>query len=473
MDLSKNRIPSDVNKIHLIAVCGTGMGALACMLKDMGFEVTGSDHKVYPPMSRFLEQKGIRLLDGFSEHNIEYGPDLVVVGNAVIRDNPEARKMVSMGLHFCSMPQAINHFIAKGKQTLLVAGTHGKTTTASLAAWILFQAGYDPSFFIGGILNNFESNYRLGNGNFMVVEGDEYDTAYFNKVPKFVHYDPALAVLTSVEFDHADIYQDMDQVVGVFRGFVENLSIDTRLFPYDGDKTVTGLLKHCRCQILPYGRLPNSPWRLGNISVAPPWTHFEIFRQGVLFGSFKTPLFGEHNLFNALAAVAVADALDIPGDVIAEALAAFRGIKRRQEVRGQKRGITVMDDFAHHPTAVRETVKAVKQFHSRGRLVAVFEPRTHASMRTVFQEIYPQCFDAADLICVRHPPMLQKIPENDRFSSERLVDDLKRRGKDAHFFPDTDGIIEFLLKEAKAGDILLIMSNGGFDNIHERLLESL
>ena len=473
MDLSKNRIPAGVERIHLIAVCGTGMGALACMLKDLGFTVTGSDQRMYPPMSRFLAQKGIRLADGFSERNIEYGPDLVVVGNAVVRDNPEARKMLEMGLCFCSMPQAVNHFIATDKQTLLVAGTHGKTTTAALTAWILFHAGYDPSFFIGGIVNNFESNYRLGRGNILVVEGDEYDTAYFNKVPKFVHYDPALAVLTSVEFDHADIYRDMDHVTDVFRGFVENLSAGATLLAYDGDDTVTGLLPHARCRILPYGRRQRSAWRLGEATLASPWTHFEIFKQGIPFGNFKTMLFGQHNLLNAVAAVAAADALGIAGPVIGQALAAFRGVKRRQEVRGQKRGVTVMDDFAHHPTAVRETVKAVKQFHSHGRLVAVFEPRTHASMRTVFQEIYPACFDAADVICIRHPPMLQKIPEHDRFSSEKLVSDLRRLGKDAHFFPDTDAIIAFLRNEAKAGDILLIMSNGGFDNIHERLLAAL
>jgi len=473
MDLSKNRIPSFVKKIHLIAVCGTGMGALACMLNDLGYDVTGSDQKVYPPMSRFLEQKGIRLSNGFCEGNIVYGPDLVVVGNAVTRDNPEARKVLEMGLYFCSMPQAINRFIAKDKQTILVTGTHGKTTTASIAAWILYHAGCDPSFFIGGILNNFESNYHLGKGDFMVVEGDEYDTAYFNKVPKFVHYDPALAVLTGVEFDHADIYRDMDHVVDVFDGFVKNLSTESTLFAYDGDETVAGLLDSGKCRMAPYGTGLKSPWRLGAVKVAPPWTHFEIFKQGDRFGRFKTKLFGQHNLLNALAAVAVSDSLKIPTDVISEALTAYDGVKRRQEVRGQRRGITVMDDFAHHPTAVRETVKAVKQFHTNGRLVAVFEPRTHASMRTIFQDIYPRSFDAADLICIRHPPMLQKIPADDRFSSEKLVDDLKHRGKNAHFFQDTEAIIEFLILEAKAGDILLIMSNGGFDNIHEKLLSAL
>jgi len=473
MDPEKNRIPETVKRIHFIAVCGTGMGALACMLKDLGFEVTGSDQRVYPPMSRFLEEKGVAVADGFSEDNIAYGPDLVVVGNAVLRTNPEAIKAQEMGLCYCSMPQAVNRFIAGGKQTILVTGTHGKTTTASLAAWILYHAGKDPSFFIGGILNNFNSNYRLGNGAYMVVEGDEYDTAFFNKVPKFVHYQPALAVLTSVEFDHADIYADERQVVEVFDGFIKDLSADATLFAWDGDDTIVGLLEEKACRIVPYGTLPESSWRLGEAAVEPPWTRFEVFKQGRRYGRFQTTLFGEHNLLNTLAAVAVADSIGIPPNAIAGALAAYHGVKRRQEVRGQKNGITVLDDFAHHPTAVCETVKAVKQFYPEGRLVAVFEPRTHASMRKVFQDIYPTCFDAADLICIRHPPMLKKIPENDRFSSEKMVADLKRRGKDAHFFTGTDGIIEFLTRAAVPGDLILIMSNGGFDNIHERLLDAL
>ena len=473
MDLSKNRIPEGVETIHLIAVCGTAMGALACMLKDLGYTVTGSDQKIYPPMSRFLAQKGIRVLDGFREENLCGRPDLVVVGNAVIKNNPEAQKMFQMGLHFCSMPQALNTFVAAGKKTLLVSGTHGKTTTAAILASILFEAGLDPSFVIGGILKNFDSNYHLGKGEFIIIEGDEYDTAFFDKGPKFMHYDPAMTVLTSVEFDHADIFSNLDHVTRIFGDFLSGLSAHSTLIACEGDPNVFNLIRNLRCRIERYGNGPNADWGLGEISIEPPWTSFDVLKQGRAFGAFRTQLFGLHNLLNTLAAMAVADGLKIPVGTISHGLETFRGVKRRQEIRGQKRRITVMDDFAHHPTAVRETIGAVRQTLSNGRLVAVFEPRTHASMRKVFQDPYAQSFDQADLICIRKPSMLEKVPIADRISSEKLVDDLRKRDKDAHFFADTESIIDFLAKAARPGDLILIMSNGGFDNIHERLLESL
>ncbi len=473
LDMDKNRISETVRTIHLIAVCGTGMGALACMLRDLGFEVTGSDQKIYPPMSHFLEKKGIRIMDGFREENISYAPDLVIVGNAVVRENPEVGKLHRMGLNFCSMPQALNRFVAGGKKTLLVSGTHGKTTTSAILAWILHEAGLDPSFMIGGILKNFDSNYRLGNGPYFVVEGDEYDTAFFDKGPKFLHFNPQMAVLTSVEFDHADIFDDLGHVKRTFKGFISGLARSSLLLAYDGDKNVTGLIGHANCRIENYGKNTSSAWRLGPISFASPWTTFDIIKNNETFSAFKTRLFGEHNLLDALAVIAIADHLKIPLQIIAGALETFEGIKRRQEIRGEKRQITVIDDFAHHPTAVRETVRAVKSVHSNGRLIAVFEPRTNTSMRSIFQNEYPQSFEMADLICIRQPPLLKKIPPGQRFSSRQLVDDLNRRGKDAHYFPDTDAIIAFLSKTARPQDLILIMSNGGFDNIHQRLLESL
>jgi UDP-N-acetylmuramate: L-alanyl-gamma-D-glutamyl-meso-diaminopimelate ligase len=473
LDMDKNRIPETVRTIHLIAVCGTGMGALACMLRDLGFEVTGSDQKIYPPMSHFLEKKGIRIRDGFKEENLSYAPDLVIVGNAVVRQNPEVGKLDRMGLKFCSMPQALNRFVAGGKKTLLVSGTHGKTTTSSILAWILHEAGLDPSFMIGGILKNFDSNYRLGNGPYFVVEGDEYDTAFFDKGPKFLHFHPQIAVLTSVEFDHADIFHDLDHVKRTFKGFISGLPRSSLLLAYDDDKNVVELIDTANCRIENYGKNTGSTWRLGSISVESPWTTFEIIKNNEHFAAIKTRLFGEHNLFNALAVIAVADQLKIPRQIIAGALETFEGIKRRQEIRGEKRQITVIDDFAHHPTAVRETVRAVKSVHSNGRLIAVFEPRTNTSMRSIFQKEYLQSFEMADLICIRQPPLLKKIPPGQRFSSRRLVNDLKNNGKDAHYFPDTDAIIAFLSTTAMPQDLILIMSNGGFDNIHQRLLESL
>ncbi|MBU2522585.1 MAG: UDP-N-acetylmuramate:L-alanyl-gamma-D-glutamyl-meso-diaminopimelate ligase, partial [Proteobacteria bacterium] len=397
----------------------------------------------------------------------------IVVGNAVTKDNPEINKMNELGLNFCSMPQAINRFVADGKKTILITGTHGKTTTSSIMAWILYVAGLDPSFIIGGILKNFNSNYRLGKGKFIVIEGDEYDTAYFDKGPKFLHYDPYMAVITSIEFDHADIFKDIDHVKKAFDIFLSGISQDSTIVAFDGDKNIDGLISASKCRVIKYGKDTSSAWSFGKVSYEPPWTFFEILKQDKIFKTFKTRIFGEHNLLNTLAAVAIADKLMIPNEVIAKALESFQGVKRRQEIRGQKRGITVMDDFAHHPTAVKETVRAVKSFYQNKRLIAVFEPRTNTSMRNIFQNIYPLSFDHADIICIRKPPLLNKIPPDEQFSSEKLVNDLQNTGKDAHYFPDTESIIKYLEKTARPGDFVLIMSNGGFDNIHDNLLKRL
>ncbi len=466
-----NRIPEDVRRVHLMAVCGTGMGALACMLKDLGYKVTGSDQNVYPPMSDFLAEKGIQLFHGYQSENVDSRPDLVIVGNAISKDNPEAQQLKALGLSYCSMPQAVNHFVAAGKQTVIVTGTHGKTTTSALMAWLLFSAGFDPSFFVGGILKNFDSNNRIGSGNYFVVEGDEYDTAFFDKGPKFNHYQPAVTVLTSVEFDHADIFKDLDHIKSVFKGFLSGLDAESALIAFDGDNNVSELSGHSPALLQRYGQADNSAWRLGKVAFNGPTSSFEVYKKDAFFGHFKLNMIGHHNLLNALAVIAAADRLGVEYQAIADALNTFEGIKRRQEIRGVRNGITVMDDFAHHPTAVRETITAVRAAHPNNRLVAVFEPRTNSSMRDIFQQDYTQVFDPADLICVRQPPLLEKIPEGQRFSSKQLIEDLINRGKDARYFPDTDTIIEFLIAEASSGDLILIMSNGGFDNIHQRLLD--
>jgi UDP-N-acetylmuramate: L-alanyl-gamma-D-glutamyl-meso-diaminopimelate ligase len=473
MDMRLNFIPERVRRIHLIAVCGSAMGALACMLQDLGFEVTGSDQKVYPPMSRFLAQRGVRILDGFRPENLTPRPDLAVVGNAVPRTNPEAAHLDQLKIPFCSMPQAVSRFVAAGKQTLMVTGTHGKTTTSALLSWILQAAGREPSFVIGGILRNFDSNYRLGRGRDFVIEGDEYDTAFFDKGPKFLHYQPEATMLTSIEFDHADIYRDLDHVKSAFRGLVKGLTSESLLVAYDRDANIDAVLAGASPAVQRYGGEPGSDWRLGEVRVGPPWTFFEVLQQGRSFGRFRTRMIGRHNLWNALGVLAVAQHLGISAAAVAEAFESFEGVKRRQEIRGEKRGVIIMDDFAHHPTAVRETIAAVRSSFPGRRLIAVFEPRTNSSMRKVFQAVYPQSFDGANIVCIRRPSMLEKVPEAERFSAEELVHELNRRGRAAHFFPDTEAIIAFLLKTAAAGDMILIMSNGGFDNIHERLLESL
>ncbi len=473
MDMALNYKPQAVEKIHLIAVCGTGMGALACMLKDMGYAVTGSDQNVYPPMSDFLADKGVTIHKGFEKEHIAPDTDLVVVGNAVSRANPEARHIIEAGLPFCSMPQAINWLVAADKAPLLVTGTHGKTTTSSMIAWMLDQGGLDPSFFVGGISKNYDSNYRLGQGSHLVVEGDEYDTAFFDKGPKFLHYRPQVAVLTGVEFDHADIFTDLDHVKQAFDCFLAQLEPGATLIACHDAPNVRELIRERACRVQTYGLTSAAHWRLDNVKVEPPWSLFDVVRASRLYGSFRARLVGEHNLLNALAAIAVGDTLGLSADQSARGLETFLNARRRQEVRGTRNGITVMDDFAHHPTAVRETVRAVRPFYPAGRLIAVFEPRTNSSMRDVFQSQYAQSFDEADIVCVRHPPLLEKIPAGERFSSEKLVADLAQQGKAAHYFEDTDAIIAFLVQEARRNDLVLIMSNGGFDNIHARLLDAL
>jgi UDP-N-acetylmuramate: L-alanyl-gamma-D-glutamyl-meso-diaminopimelate ligase len=468
-----NTIPADVRHIHLTAICGTAMGALAGMLKEMGYQVSGSDQQVYPPMSDFLQSKGIVIFNGYHVQNLTPRPDLVVVGNAVTRDNPEVVAMQAMGLPYCSMPEAINRFAAAGKRQIIVTGTHGKTTTSSFIAWMLHVAGRDPSFLIGGIVNGFESNFRAGRGEWIVLEGDEYDTAFFDKGPKFLHYTPDITILTSVEFDHADIYTDLNHVKSAFTRLIGRLADTSLLVAFDDDANVSELAAAGRCGVIRYGCRPESAWRLDDIRIRPPYTHFSACRAGERAMALKTRMIGEHNLHNLLAGIAAGTHIGLDPAQIAQALESFPGVRRRQQVRGVKRDVIVIDDFAHHPTAVRETVRAVKSFYSPRRVIAVFEPRTNSSRRDVFQNDYATVFESADLTCVRQAPHLEKIPPQQRFSSERLVADLQKRGQRAHFFAHTDGILDFLVAEARADDVILIMSNGGFDNIHTRLLERL
>lgn len=473
MDLSNNTIPSKIKTVHLTAVCGTAMGAVASMLKEQGYVVTGSDQKVYPPMSDFLRNKGIAIMEGFKPENLDHNPDLVVVGNAVSKDNPEVVAMFEKKLPFCSMPQAVNHFFAKGKKTLVVSGTHGKTTTSSLLAHVLYEAGLDPSYLIGGIVKNFNSNFRIGKGNYLVLEGDEYDTAFFDKGSKFLHYLPDITILTSVEFDHADIFRDLDHVKSAFESFISKHNSESLVVAADGYSNIDDIIKGKSVEVERYGVQDSSMWKLHNIRINPPYIVFDVLRSDRYFATFKTPMPGEHNLYNTLAVIASAYRLGIPMEKVCEALEKFQGVKRRQEIRGVKRGVTVMDDFAHHPTAVKETIKAVKPFYPDGKLIAVFEPRTNSSMRDVFQDIYPDSFDDADLVLIRKPPHLEKIPEDHRFSSEKLVSDLEKKGVKAYFFETTEGIIDFVIRESKSGDLVLIMSNGGFDQIHDRILDQL
>ena len=472
MDLSGNHIPAHVKKIHMIAACGTGMGALACMLKDLGYEITGSDHQVYPPMSDFLEGKGVRLFSGFSPSHLDPPPDLVIIGNAVTRQNVEARYVMENKLPYCSMPQALNHFVAGDKKIILVTGTHGKTTTSAIVAHLLQEAGLDPTFMIGGILKNFNSNYRLGKGEYIVIEGDEYDTAFFDKGPKFLHYTPHITIMNGIEFDHADIFRDLDHIKEAFKSLVDIIPAGATILANGADSNLSDVLKGARCSIEYFGQGAYH-WSLRHAKTNDRKTSICIKGEKSEKFEVLSPLMGRHNAMNTLAAVAALINLKIPFTSFISGMERFEGIKRRQEIRGIRQGITVMDDFAHHPTAVKETLAAVKPFYAPGAVIAVFEPRTNSSMRDIFQNDYAAAFDDADMICIRKPSRLDKVPENERLSTQQLVSDIQARGNNAFYFEDAESILLFLKARAKQGDLVLIMSNGGFDNIHQRLLDLL
>jgi len=477
MDLSGNHIPSHVKRIHMIAACGTGMGALACMLQDLGFKVTGSDQQVYPPMSDFLAEKGVDLFSGFSPSHLDPAPDLVIIGNAVTRNNVEARHVMDNQIPYCSMPQALNHFVAKDKKIILVTGTHGKTTTSAIIAHLLHEVGLDPTFMIGGILKNFNSNYRLGNGDYIVIEGDEYDTAFFDKGPKFLHYPPHITIINGIEFDHADIFRDLDHIKAAFKSLLAIIPPRGSVLANGMDPNLADVLKDATCPIEYFGEGAYH-WffthtKINAANVGDRRTHIHINRQDGESFDLRSPLMGRHNAMNTIASVAALMKLGIPGAIVCPHMDTFKGIKRRQEIRGIKHGITVMDDFAHHPTAVKETIAAVKPFYDHGRVIAVFEPRTNSSMRDIFQKDYAAAFDDADMICIRKPSRLDKVPENQRLSTQRLVSDIRNRGNEAFYFKDTESILLFLKAHAQKGDLVLIMSNGGFDNIHQRFLELL
>ncbi len=457
--------------IHLIAACGTGMGTLACSLKEMGYSVTGSDLHVYPPMSDFLKAHGIHLFEGFKPEHLSHRPDLVIIGNAVSRDNPEAAAVIDNGMQYLSMPQAVNRFLAHDKHVVMVTGTHGKTTTSSIMAHILVEAGLDPSFMIGGILKNYDSSFRIGQGKYMVIEGDEYDTAFFDKGPKFMHYHPDITIVTGIEFDHADIFDDVEQIKKVFSDMIIKNKENSLFITFNESEHLGQVLLQSGVNPLFYG--PGANWSFTDYTPRQMISEFTVKGPENESLIVHTALPGEHNANNIVACIAAAKDIGVSDQVITQALTSFQGIKRRQEIRGIRQGITVMDDFAHHPTAVAETIRAVKPFYPHGRVIAVFEPRTNTSMRHFFQQVYPGAFREADLTLICEPSVQKKIDPDQKFSCEMLAADIRSKGKEASSFETADALISFLLPQLKSGDLVLIMSNGGFDNIHNKILESI
>ncbi len=477
LDPNLNQSPEVVNHIHIMGVCGTGMAAMAGMLKESGYRVTGSDQNVYPPMSDFLADAGIDVMEGYRPENLDPRPDLVIVGNVIQAVFPEAQRLAELRIPYLSMPQALAHFFLNKednqKKSLVVAGTHGKTTTSSLLATAMHRAGSSAGFLIGGIVEAFGSNYNLSDGEFFVVEGDEYDTAFFNKVSKFLHYQPHFAILTSIEFDHADIFADLDQIKDSFTEFVRLIPQDGALIACTDDPVVAEIAALTSAPLITYGVSEECKWQLRDLVVIGLTSTFSAYKDGALFGKFTLPMPGMHNCLNALAVIALMALVGIKPEAIKQGLASFEGVKRRQQIRGEVNGITIIDDFAHHPTAVRETIKALRLGWPDRRVIIVFEPRTNSSRRSVFQRQYADAFTGADKVIVREITPLANVPIEEQFSSKTLVDDLTGHGIKADYFPTTDAILDSLIEQTRPGDVIVVLSNGAFDNIHQRLLDRL
>ena len=457
---------ADFKSVHFVGICGTAMASVAATLKERGMRVTGSDQNVYPPMATFLADQGIQVREGYREGNLAEAPDLVVVGNAISRGNPEAEAVLERKLRYCSLPELLKETFIRGKRSLVVSGTHGKTTTASMLAWVFEYAGLNPSFFIGGIPENFSCGARFTDSEWIILEGDEYDTAFFDKRSKFIHYLPEVAVINNLEFDHADIFNSLEEIQLSFRRFINIIPRNGLLLANGDDDNIAPLLEAAPCPVSRFG-----------LSDGLCASDLQIFEEGSRFvvgdTVFTIPLCGELNVRNALAVIGVARHCGIGDEQIQSAFSSFKGIKRRMQVRGEACGVKVVDDFAHHPTAIAETLKALRARYPGRRLWAVFEPRSNTTRRAVFQQPLVAAFRAADFVVVAQVARLEQIPPEERLDPEQLMVDLRAAGKSSEYLPDVESIVGHISTQAQDGDVIAVLSNGGFGGIHERLLTAL
>jgi UDP-N-acetylmuramate: L-alanyl-gamma-D-glutamyl-meso-diaminopimelate ligase len=458
-------------KFHFLGICGTAMGSVAAALRERGFVVTGSDESVYPPMSTFLESKGIALRSGYRPENIPDDADVIVVGNAMKRGNPEVEAVLNRKLYYLSLPEMLKELFLRGRHNLVVTGTHGKTTTTSLLAWILTVAKLDPSYVIGGIPTNLEQGARFNDSKYFVIEGDEYDSAFFDKRSKFVHYLPELLIVNNIEFDHADIFNNLDEIKLSFRRLF-NIVPQNGMILLNGDDAncveVAQQLQPLMAQIEEVGFSPNCARKISDATYTTEGSQFSLGGD-----RFETPLIGEFNVRNAAMAISAARFYGVSLEKIRKALKSFKGIARRQELRGEVRGIKVIDDFAHHPTAIRETLRALQQRYPGARIWAVFEPRSNTTRRAVFQRELPDALKLADGVFISQVARLDQIPEKERLNPEAVVKSIAASGRPAFYEPDAAHIIEKLVPLLKAKDVVAIFSNGGFDGIHGKLLAAL
>ena len=453
------------------------MAALAGMLQARGHVVTGSDQNVYPPMSTMLASLGIPVMQGYQAGHLEPAPDCVIVGNAIPRGNAEVEAALTRKLLYRSQAEVVKEEFIRGRRSLVVAGTHGKTTATSIAAWVMDQGGLDPSFLIGGVAQNFGVSFRVTPSDYFIIEGDEYDTAYFDKGPKFMHYLPEIAIVNNIEFDHADIYSDLAAVKLAFRRLLNLVPANGRLIAgWDSPhvrEVVASMGQRLYTQLETFGTHEAAKWRIDEMDFSGELSRFTVSREGKSWGEFETPLIGDFNLLNCLAVIIAADAWGLSRDVIAGALRSFKNVRRRAEIRGEERGVMIIDDFAHHPTAVRETLRGLRTRYQQRRLIAVFEPRSWSSRLAVFQDDYASAFASADYVVIASVFDSQKVSEKGKsLDTDKLIADISQ-DKPALALPDADEIIAHLVPQLREGDVVAIMSNGGFGGIHEKLLEKL
>ena len=464
--------PGAINSVHLIGVCGTGMGSLAGLFKEAGFSVTGSDGAAYPPMNERLAALGIPIVEGYGIENLSPPPDLVIVGNACTPTHVEASFARDHNLVQASFPEALARYFIDGRHSIVVAGTHGKTTTTSMLTHVFHAASLDPGFLIGGIMNDGGKSFAVGSDAFFLVEGDEYDSSYFDKRPKFLHYQPQGAVVTSVEFDHADIYGNQEEYKEAFREFVSLIPAGGILALNADDPATVELSETATSRIVYYG-LNGATLTARNVTTSSTGQAFDLFENGHRLGTIELSMSGRHNLQNALAVAAIALDASIPLPAIQDGLKSFSGIQRRQQILGEEKGVIVIDDFAHHPTAVGATIQSVQERFPEHRIVAIFEPRSNSSRRKVFENGYAEALSLADAAFVCSPPFRHNDDTSNFMSIEAVLEKLERSGVYGHSAENADSLLDPLLEFLQPGDVALVMSNGGFGNIHRRILQSL
>src|SRR5437763_3192914 len=463
------RVPKTApQKFHFVGICGTAMGAVAAALRERGFKVSGSDESIYPPMSIFLEERGIKLHQGYDKKNIPVDADVVVIGNAMKRGNPEVEAVLNRKLFYLSLPEVLKNYFLHGRHNLVVTGTHGKTTTTAILAWIMEKAGRKPGFLIGGIPKNFGEGARLNDSKYFIIEGDEYDTAFFDKRSKFIHYLAELVIVNNVEFDHADIFNNLDEIKLSFRRLLNIIPQNGMVVLNGDDANCVDVAKDCLAQMIEVGFSKNCAQRIRDVAYSSGGSRFKLGEE-----TFEIPLIGEFNVRNAAMAATAARFYDVPKTKVDNAFQSFAGIAGRQEVRGEARGVKVIDDFGHHPTAIAHTMQALRHRYPGHRIWAVFEPRSNTTRRAVFQERLSDALKAADGVFISQVAKLEQIPENERLNPEAVVNTIQESGRPAFYEENADAIINRIVPMLRAQDIVAVFSNGGFDRIHEKLLERL